>query len=278
MRVAGSGHHQSLRCKRLAVALRERPQALPRDSIKKLQLALYALADEPVHRCCWKRARHGCVFGRQCHVPTPLVHEAVDSLVVRHDVIEDTSQGAVDGAKDQVVLLDATLPALRDQSATRIHLGLQHFIELPGVKLVARATLEWIVQVHDDDVKFGLTALQPRLGIVNHKLQALVGEGGVVLFQMFTAEVHDVLVNVHHDTALHAPVPEDLPRSAALASTADVHRLGLRVQQHGWVHETLVVHKLVDPAALNEPVDDERPPKSLQVNKVHLLELGRGRT
>mmetsp|Transcript_21952 Transcript_21952/g.45493 ORF Transcript_21952/g.45493 Transcript_21952/m.45493 type:complete len:268 (+) Transcript_21952:47-850(+) len=224
------GHDCGLGRERLPVALGQRPDALPRDSVQELQLPVYALRDAAVHLLGRERGWSRCALLGERHVPAPLVHEAVHGLVVGDHVGEDAPQGAVNGAEDEVVLLDAALATLCDQHASRVHLGLEHGVELGCVELVARAALERVVQVHDDDVKLGVAALKPCLCIINHQLQSLVGERRMVLFQVLTAEANNVFVNVHHDTTLHTLVPQDLPCSAALTTAANVHGLGVGMQ------------------------------------------------
>ena len=65
------------------------------------------------------------------------------------------------------------------------------------------------------------------------------------------------LVDVHHDDALHAAVPQHLARGGALAAAGDEHAARRRVQQHGRVHQQLVVHPLVRLRALRLAVQQQ---------------------
>ena len=144
---------------------------------------------------------------------------------------------------------------------------------LHRVQLVARAALEWVVQVHDDNVEASGRLLEHGLGVVDDEFEPRVLERLGVLRQVLAAEAHDVLVDVHHHAALHGGVAEDLTSRGALAATANVDRLWARVREQRRVHQRLVVHKLVHLARLDEAVDQQRAAKRLEVDDIHRLEL-----
>mmetsp|Transcript_14064 Transcript_14064/g.40489 ORF Transcript_14064/g.40489 Transcript_14064/m.40489 type:complete len:217 (-) Transcript_14064:30-680(-) len=172
--------------------------------------------------------------------------------------------------------LDAGLARLRDEHAAGIKPRLAELVELLRVQLVARAPLQGVVQIHDDDVIGPGGLLQDLLRIVDDQLQARVREGLLILNQVLLAEVHDVPVDVHHDALLHRLVAEHLAGGRTLAAAADVDGLRVRVQEHGGVHQGLVVDEFVDLCRLQQAVDHEALAEGLELHDVDRLPL-RGR-
>mmetsp|Transcript_49458 Transcript_49458/g.163849 ORF Transcript_49458/g.163849 Transcript_49458/m.163849 type:complete len:345 (+) Transcript_49458:29-1063(+) len=266
-----AAHHERLRGERRAVRLGEREEAGVRDAVEEGRLADEPLLEPRVH--LGGRQRRDQLRRVGGHVPAPLVEEGVDGVLVRRHRGEDGAQRRVDRRPHEPVLLDARRARLRHKDAARVELGAEHLVELGGVELVARAALERVVQVHDDDVEPVLLLLQHRLCVVDDELQPRVGKGCGILGEVVLAKGHHVRVNVDHHAALDRLVPQHLARGRALAAAADVDAPRVRVGKQRGVDQRLVVDKLVALRRLDEAVDHQRAAKRLQVDKVDGLEL-----
>mmetsp|Transcript_23336 Transcript_23336/g.64748 ORF Transcript_23336/g.64748 Transcript_23336/m.64748 type:complete len:205 (-) Transcript_23336:147-761(-) len=164
--------------------------------------------------------------------------------------------------------------ALRHKDAPWVELVADDvLVEASCVEVVARAAADRVGQIADDHVKLPRVVLKLGLGIVNDKLQPGVGKSLLVYLQVVPAEVANNLVDIYHHTLLHALVAEDLAGSGAFPSSADEHRLGVGVVQHGGMDKELVVHSLIKFRTLRLPVQQENLSKSRGLHQCHLLEL-----
>mmetsp|Transcript_4601 Transcript_4601/g.12233 ORF Transcript_4601/g.12233 Transcript_4601/m.12233 type:complete len:236 (-) Transcript_4601:357-1064(-) len=194
------GQHAVLGAKGGAVSLRQTEESAVRFAVEEAQLSLDALGNACIHLLGLEQRAHARVDEGQ--VPSPFVEEGVDSLVVRMHGREDLLKGRVHGGPDEVVAFDTGLAGLRDKDASGVELALAHIVELDGVQLVARATFERVVEVHDDHVEAGRRVLKDSLCVVNDELKPRVLEGVSVLRKIVPAEIDHIRIDVHHHAAL----------------------------------------------------------------------------
>eukprot|EP00754_Rhynchopus_humris_P030116 Rhum_TRINITY_DN15258_c6_g1::Rhum_TRINITY_DN15258_c6_g1_i1::g.148169::m.148169 len=265
-----AGQHARLSGQVLLHRLVQAEETRVRVAVQELHLTRDALGDAGVDLLRGHLGRLRVVVADDV---APLVGERVDRLAVSPRAREDLGDGVVHRGEDGRVLLHAGTRGLGHEDAARVQLRLAHLVELLAVQPVARATLQRVVEVHDDDVVLDLRVLQLDLAVVVDQLQAGVLEGSVVLLQVLAAELHHLLVDVDHHALLHRLVAQHLAGRRALATAADEDVLRVRVRQERRVHQRLVVDVLVELRRLDEAVDDEDLAERRRVADVDLLEL-----
>ncbi|KAJ8574702.1 hypothetical protein ON010_g4509 [Phytophthora cinnamomi] len=211
------------------------------------------------------------------HVEGPDAAEGRDVHRVGRDRVEVGLERAVDGREALVPVVHGTGARLGDHEAAHVELGERVLVELLGVQHVARAGLDGVGDVHDDDVERAVVLLEEGVRVRVVHLEARVLEGAVVpLGHLLAAHVAHELVDVHHHDLLDRLVLEHLARRGELAAAADVDGLGVGVCQQGRVHERLVVDGLVVLGRLRLAVQHERLAERVRLDDLHGLELGLG--
>ena len=109
-------------------------------------------------------------------------------------------------------------------------------------------------------------------------LRPRVLEGALVhLRQVLLAELDHLAVDVDHDGAPDAGIPEDLPEGGPLTAADD--QAGLRAAlggQHAGVDERLVVDEVFRLARLDAAVQDQHLAVGRRLHDLHVLELRLG--
>mmetsp|Transcript_22901 Transcript_22901/g.55407 ORF Transcript_22901/g.55407 Transcript_22901/m.55407 type:complete len:294 (-) Transcript_22901:7-888(-) len=223
------------------------------------------------------RAGEGCqcaVQGGQ--VPTPLLHEGVDRLLVGQSLSENSRQGLVD-PRPVPVPLESRLSGLDHHYSAWVQPLLDELEALFSVQGVARPVPVRIIQrwrVHDHDIKFVLVVLQVGPRVRDHNLQPRIGESALVLLQVLLAKIHHRRVHVGHHALLDAGVTQHLTCRCTLPTTADEHALGALVVHHGRVHQGLVVHERIQSRGGHQAIHHQCPAEGLEIKQLNGRVLG----
>mmetsp|Transcript_542 Transcript_542/g.1372 ORF Transcript_542/g.1372 Transcript_542/m.1372 type:complete len:268 (-) Transcript_542:450-1253(-) len=207
-------------------------------------------------------------------VEAPVAAEGRHVNSVRDDDIEGRSQGAVDDSEALLLsVVDGSGTRLSHEDTTGVKLGLNKVVELVGVQLVARASLDRVADIHDNNVKGLVSVLKPLLSVLVKDFEAgILVSTTVPLGELLAADITGNLININHDTAFDTLVAQDLAGGGELTTTTDEDLLGVLVQEHGRVHEGLVVDVLVSLSALRLAIHNKGASELVGANDLNTLE------
>src|SRR5689334_10626352 len=201
--------------------------------------------------------------------------EARDERLVGGHDRKDLAQRAMD-RREKVELAELGHTRLQRHRAAR-----RQTITHERVELLRKEEARWpffqgLDEVDRDEVEPLGRALQVRPGILVADVGTGVLEHALVhLRQVLLAELDHFAVDVDHDAAADARIPQDLAQGRAFTTTDD--QTGLRraiAREHARVHERLVVDEVLRLARLDPPVEDQELAVRRRLHDLGVLELG----
>mmetsp|Transcript_40236 Transcript_40236/g.67081 ORF Transcript_40236/g.67081 Transcript_40236/m.67081 type:complete len:258 (-) Transcript_40236:79-852(-) len=243
---------------------------MKRFSVQEKQVPQASGSNQLVH-LLGRRQLEVCI--RECQVKAPSVRKAVDVRGVRHDLWKDLLQRVVHWGENHGVVLDPSGTALRDQNTPGIQLVHAFRVEFFRVQLVAGAPFQWVIKIHDDDVKFGLRLQKLFLCTINNQLQPAVVKSLGILWEDIATKPHYISINIHHDTLLHGVMLQNLSYGGAFPSASNVHTFRVGMHKHCRVDQTLVVDPFINIRTLHQTINNQALSKGDSVEDRNCLEL-----